>query len=181
MGHALLHGELPLPLDKCLPNSNQEFPFYFVGDAAFPLKQHLMRPYPGRLLDERRRIFNYRLSRARRVIENTFGILVVRWRILKTTIHALPTNCEKIVLACIALHNFIMCNSKPNVYCTRNFIDWEDEDGILHLGEWRQEADPLQQAKFGSNNASRNAFTLKDILTDYFINEGAVPFQYNLD
>ena len=45
-------------------------PYFLVGDAIFPLKDWLMRPYPGNL-DESQHVYNYRLSRARRFVENT--------------------------------------------------------------------------------------------------------------
>lgn len=62
--------------DLCqLPNDDGNmFPYMFVGDEGFPLRTYLMRPYSGRSLDsDKKRIYNYRLSRARRVIENCFG------------------------------------------------------------------------------------------------------------
>jgi len=48
--------------------------YCFVGDEAFPLKQWMLRPDPGRGLQSfSRKVYNYRLSRARRTIENAFG------------------------------------------------------------------------------------------------------------
>ena len=57
--------------------SEDPLPYFFLGDKIFPLKTSLMRPFPG-LLDDSQKIFNYQLSRARRTIENAFGILVTR-------------------------------------------------------------------------------------------------------
>ncbi|XP_046862206.1 protein ALP1-like [Xenia sp. Carnegie-2017] len=86
-GSAFLNGEMHLPADEPLPGTNESLPYTVVADEAFPLKTWMMQPYPGRVLDcLQKRVFNYRLSRARRTIENTFGIMVSKWRILKTTI-----------------------------------------------------------------------------------------------
>lgn len=76
---------------------------YNVGDETFPLKKYLLRPYPRVQLNDKGRIFNYRLSRARRVIENAFGILVSRWRILTKLLCCSPENAEHLVKALICL------------------------------------------------------------------------------
>ena len=72
-------GKVNIPPPSILPNdsSNITFPYTLVGDEAFPLRAFMMRPFPGRALDsETKRVYNYRLSRARRVIENSFGKLM---------------------------------------------------------------------------------------------------------
>lgn len=177
-----MEGTLNLPEDSKLSGSETEFPFYMVGDTAFPLKPYLMRPFPGKSLTQIKRVFNYRLSRARRVVENAFGILVSRWRILQTTLNSFPENAERIVLATIALHNFVKKSEESSVmYCPDRYTDWEDERGELHTGEWRNEiTDTLPNFRFGPNNATRRAFSLRDNLSNYFLNEGAIPSQFNV-
>ena len=50
-------------------------PYIIFRDEAFPLKKYILKTYPKRQLDVSKRIFNYRLSRAR---ENVFGNSVAR-------------------------------------------------------------------------------------------------------
>lgn len=106
-----------------------------------------MRPYPRRILHEdshkrhKRRVFNYHLSRARRVIENAFGILAQRWRILRRLFKAKTDNINRYGAACIVLHNFLMKESSASsaAYCPPGSADSEDWEGRLSPGSWREE------------------------------------------
>lgn len=81
--------------------------FVFVGDEAFPLKSYLMKPYPRRELNTDCKIFNDRLSRAKRTVENALGILVSRFRISEKPIVTSVPTAVKIVKAACALHNWL--------------------------------------------------------------------------
>ena len=63
-------------------------PYYIVGDEAFPLQSCLLHHFPDQGIPEDQEMFNYRLSRARRVIKNAFGILAARWRIFLAPIQS---------------------------------------------------------------------------------------------
>lgn len=79
--------------------------YILVGNEAFPLMEYLMRPYPGKNLNDGRRNYNYRLSRARRTIENTFGILSSQWRILRRPIDCNVDKTMKLIL-CVYIIGF---------------------------------------------------------------------------
>jgi len=65
-------GCVNFPCEKPLSGDEQDVPqpFVLVGDEAFALSKHLLRPFTGRNLNDERRMFNYRLSRARQHIEH---------------------------------------------------------------------------------------------------------------
>ena len=104
MGKAFFNDKMSLPVAECLEDSPTfgKVPDFLVGYLAFPLQSWVLRPYPGQGIPEKQRIFNYRLSRARRVIKNAFGILAARWRVFMQPIE----KTDRIVKATICLHNF---------------------------------------------------------------------------
>ena len=97
LGHAIDNNLLQLPeaekLDQSDP-SNKTYPYVFVADDAFGLKTFMMKPYPGQDLTLAERVFNYRLSRAQRIIENCFGVATSRFRVFRRPIIA---HVEKIL------------------------------------------------------------------------------------
>uniref|UniRef100_A0A3B3IE60 DDE Tnp4 domain-containing protein n=1 Tax=Oryzias latipes TaxID=8090 RepID=A0A3B3IE60_ORYLA len=109
LGKALRDGTLNVPPPSELPGAPElgKVNHVIVADEAFPLKQYLLRPYPGRRLPTDKRIFNYRLSRARRISENVFGILSQRFRVFQRTLQVQPSVVDKVVKAACALCNYL--------------------------------------------------------------------------
>ena len=116
-GSKFYAGEIPLPPDRVLPNypTGGHVPYGIVGDEAFPARKNLFRPHPGAggrtRLEKKKRIYNYRLSRARRIVENVFGILVQRFRIYQRRMNLQPANATLVMQATVVLHNFL---TKPD-------------------------------------------------------------------
>jgi hypothetical protein len=75
---AIVDQDIGIPDPKPFPRDDQPMPYAIVADDAFALKSWLMKPFPQRGLCNRKRKTNYRISRARRVVENAFGILAHR-------------------------------------------------------------------------------------------------------
>jgi hypothetical protein len=137
-----------------------------VTDEAFPLKAYIMKPYAHRGLTQTERIFNYRLSRARRLVENAFGILAARFRVFRSPMAIQPNRAKKIVLAAVVLHNFLHerghsvrgTTMPDNIEAppgTTDFKPCQHKHGL--------------KAKYVRNN-----------FADYFISQGQVDWQWDI-
>jgi hypothetical protein len=168
-------GTFNVPEPDFLPKTDMKFPYYLVGDDAFPLKEWLLKPFSGRVLTEEERIFNYRLSRARRIVENAFGILANRFRCLIRTLQIQPATVNIVVLACLSLHN-VMRTRFPGLQ--NRDLDKEMEDGTYTPGAWRTEAlmHDVDNVK-APTAASRQAKKYRVMMKHFVNNEGAVPWQ----
>ena len=135
-GQKFLLNELGLPPRKALPGFPQAglLPHCFVGDEAFPLSVDLLRPYPrgqrGTKLAEDKLVFNYRLSRARRIVECAFGILVQCFRVFDRRMYLSDENATIVTKACTVLHNYLT----PPCTDYERIMERLNPDGIQYDG-----------------------------------------------
>ena len=122
-----MDGSIPLSGD------DRDMAYFIVVDDPFALRTCLKKPFSGRSLNDQQRIFNYRLSRARRVVENVFSILANRFRCLLTTIAQEPHML--VVLASVTLHNVIRTHYRAD---HQGLADEEDNNHGKVPGAWRQ-------------------------------------------
>ena len=133
MGVAFVSALMKVPEPEELHGTNIECPYVLVGDEAFNLKTYLMNPYPRDALDIKEKIFNYRLSRAIRIIENTFGILAARCRIFRKPIIAIEEVVINITKAATAFLNYLKHGRQfesANHYYPPTFVDYETSTGL---------------------------------------------------
>ena len=147
-------------------------PFVIVADDAFGIKSYLMKPYPLRGLTREQRIFNYRLCRARRVVENAFGILSQRFRLFSHAIELDPSKVETATMAACCLYNNFLLRNNASAQCYTADISVNDEGPICSHNTFK----PMQ--KQGSNHSSRTASEIRGRFCAYFNSEaGSVPWQ----
>lgn len=161
-----------------------KIPHVFVGDDAFALKKNLMKPYAQNGLTIEKRVYNYRHSRARRISENLFGIIANRWRVFRTVLQLAPSSIESLVMAALVLHNYLRKSSSRSIYCPQGLLDTESQSGDVTNGLWRQESPsdlflPLSVPVTG-HNATNYTKLVRESFKDYFVNEGAVEWQWNM-
>lgn len=102
-------------------------------------------------------MFNYRLSRARRIIENSFGILASRWRFLRRPIIANPDRVIIYTQAAIALHNYLR-TVESSVYCPPGYVDAEDGCGNVIEGSWRTDDDNTGMQSISQTGSNRYSY-----------------------
>lgn len=172
--------QLCLPPPKPLPGREMPVPYVLVADDAFALRRNLLKPYSQRGLTMVQRVFNFRLSHTRRIIENVFGIMSARFRVLRKPIYVDAEKTKKVVLACCVLHNFLMTVNRAK-YAPNNSFDQYDEGGnLIRPGEWRSEEQPTETMFHlqKHRDCQDEAKEIQKEFTQYFVDEGDVEWQY---
>lgn len=163
LGEKLNAGNLNIPQAQTLPyeENGKPMPFVIVGDQAFALSKHIVRPYSTRNLSTKQRVCNYRICRARRLVECTFGILANKWRIFHRPLDVTTKLAEDIVNSCCVLHNFV-----------------RRRDGIRVADECYES--PLEGISRIGVRADFSGTEVRDYFANYFISlQGSVPWQYD--
>lgn len=107
------------------------------------------------------------------------GILTQRWQLLRKPIIGKPDNISAIVSATTVLHNYLLINN-DRTYLPQGAADTIYGGGEAARGNWRAEDAQLPQAAaVSTRNFPAAAGLARQSFVEYFINEGAVPWQYD--
>ena len=171
----ILDDTIGFPAPDPLPHDDKDIPYFISGDDAFALRTWLMKPFSKRQMTIAERVFNYRLSRARRIVENAFGILAHRFQIFLGTMKQKPSNVCSIVLACVCLHNLMRLRYPRQ---QNHDMDHEDQHHNIVPGVWRENNPLVPIQGPGHQRQTLVAKHQRDYLKAYFSSPvGAVPWQ----
>ena len=111
-----------------------------------------------------KKIYNYRLSRARRVVENAFGIIIQKFRLFCGRIQLSPENADKVVLAACVLHHYL-----------RNDVTVEDR--VIESTGALSQFSYVTTFRRSGGSASEEAMSVRGKYRQYFENVGSVRWQ----
>lgn len=162
-----------------LPGDTEDVPYFLVGDDAFALRTYMMKPFSNRGMSKKQRVFNYRLSRARRVVENAFGILANRFQVMLSRMMHHQDTVRLVVKACVLLHN-LMRTRYPVMQ--NRLVDVERRNGTVIPGAWREgvnldDTDPDSQQGTRDHKVAKAQRNL--IMEWCSSHAGSVPWQDN--
>lgn len=172
IGKEIYGDKFQFPPPRLLPYSkNTILPYVILGDEAFQLHTHIMKPYPKKqaLEDNSKAVFNYRLSRARRVTENAFGMLCHVFRIFFTPINVKPSTVDLIVFVSCCLHNMLRREYVQNHPSKKHEFD-------MTVTIPTENMIPLRGT---GGYACTEGFDVRTRFSNYFSNEGALMWQNN--
>jgi hypothetical protein len=160
---ALNSNTLNLPVARPIGDNISPLPYLIVADEAFALSSHVMRPYPKKSLTIRKKVYNYRHSRARRLIECSFGLLSNKWQILHRALNVDVLLAENIVKACCILHNFVRSRDGFKFEETLNVVGFQN----LNVDN--------------ESRSTKEALSIRDKLAEYFDSPGgSLEWQYRV-
>ena len=134
---------------------SHEIPTLLVGDSAYPIQSWLMKPFAhSPTLTHEQKQFNYRLCRARVVVEIAFGRLKARWRRLSKQMDIHIDNVPYIITACCVLHN--ICEVHGDTFNE----EWLQDDLSTDTDD--------THATTTTTSSSHEGVAIRDTLVQYF-------------
>ncbi|KAL8548438.1 hypothetical protein ACS0TY_007660 [Phlomoides rotata] len=143
---------------------------YSLCDNGYPNCEGFLTPYKGvryhlsewnhRRPHNFQEYFNMKHTRARNVIERTFGLLKMRWGILRSPFWYPIRYCNQIIMACCIIHKFIRkqmavdpCEDGLEEFLSGQPIEDKDEepdviDSLASTPEWSHWRDTAAQNMF---------------------------------
>ena len=133
-----------------------------------------MKPFSRRTVEQREhRVFNYRLSRARRSVECSFGLLTSKFRLFRRAIIADVNKIVDVIKAAVCIHNFILDRKEPVDMSNKEFVEKMRRN-------YNKSIFNRSFNKFNSKRqAAKYAINVRRNLAYYFAQEGQVPWQWN--
>lgn len=114
-------------------------------------------------MSEAKRIFNNRLSRARRFIECSFGILSNKWRSFHGPLNVKIGSAIDIIKACVILHNFV-----------RRRDGFSHEDSLSYEGLLENDETEIMTSV---RSPGRGPIAVRDYFTNYFVSDAKLSWQ----
>ena len=143
--------------------------FWIVGDDAYQCDEFMIPPYPTSQAGEAQRNFNYFLSVLRVHVEQAFGMLVGRWRIIKDGLQFSVSRNSRIVCLCMKLHNFCIDNGDEDFSHDYSGIDREqiEADFDLWYGECKEVDREHREAVQNNRQGSGTVSVKRHLLCEY--------------
>ncbi|KAL8473355.1 hypothetical protein ACS0TY_030257 [Phlomoides rotata] len=150
---------------------------YYLCDNGYPNCEGFLTPYKGvryhlsewlsRQPETYQEYFNMKHTRARNVIERTFGLLKMRWAILRSPSWYPIKTTNKIIVACCLLHNYI-----------RREMDVDPlEGGLDDYMNTQMDAEPVVDVDVIENLESSTEWnTWRDTMAQNMFNEWNLTF-----
>jgi len=167
-----------IPIEGIIPRTQIKAPFVVLADDAFPLSHAILKPYSLQGLTPEERVFNYRLSRGRRMVESSFGILATRFRIFLTTIALPPKTVIELTNAAIVLHN-VLVQKRKSSYTKMKLITHRYQQTQYNEPESTETQERMTPfATQVDQGHARSGNAIRDLLKDHYMGVGAVPWQW---
>ena len=121
-------------------------------------------------LQEDQTVYNYRHSRARRIVECVFGILVQRFRVFDRHMYLSDNTAVRVTKACEVLHNYLTPSHTDYNEMIQNLNPAND----YVYNNVRGALTPLQRMGY---HAPQEASEICEWFKSYFWTAGPVPWQ----